>query len=207
MEQTFNLRLCVRLEVKRTESKKKEKKEFFFFFFNVPADRKLIESLVESLPGVKSTGFCSGELQLCSERRGANSADGRAGLGVCGAGGQEETAIKCETGLPIHHQTWSLGQWSLNVVPFQLFRLSAISLFFYSTTTTSVARYNTRRPETDRYVYTVQYVMDISPPHTHGRRVDVWLNHRRRQRKRREEEEETGGGRRSARKSPTCQSG
>ena len=124
------------------------------------------------------------------------------------AGGQEETAIKCETGLPIHHQTWSLGQWSLNVVPFQLFRLSAISLFFYSTTTTSVARYNTRRPETDRYVYTVQYVMDISPPHTHGRRVDVWLNHRRRQRKRREEEEEeTGGGRRSARKSPTCQSG
>ena len=46
------------------------------------------------------------------------------------------------------------------------------------------------------------------PPHTHGRRVDVWLNHRRRQRKRREEEEEeTGGGRRSARKSPTCQSG
>ena len=75
MEQTFNLRLCVRLEVKRTESKKEKN----FFFLNVPADRKLIESLVESLPGVKSTGFCSGELQLCSERRGANSADGKGG--------------------------------------------------------------------------------------------------------------------------------
>ena len=32
MEQTFNLRLCVRLEVKRTESKKKRKERIFFFF-------------------------------------------------------------------------------------------------------------------------------------------------------------------------------